>query len=802
MPERFSHLFEHLPEALLIIGRDGLIANANEAAAALYRCQRDALVGRPLVELWSAPEEEALTDVLAELTARGDMLLGGDGRRWDGQQFPQEMRLTVDPDTRGGWAFVHVRDLSQRQRLETGLAGLADLARLNEQEGSLAFVASTALRLARRMLHADRAAICSFQGDEAIEWLASHRLEPLIEAAGNMRPSQIPWLSRALETGKPEVVDRRRPEHVRSPLSPVSDLLGVKAFAIVPLSAGGELTGVLGLVWSGDPPELAQDRELLAAIGRLIGLALANVRLRDSLLARQQALDESEERYRSLFEQAPEPILLQDRDGLVLDANRAAGTVFGRRRRELLGRSMDEIAEVSGRERSRLRAQLRRRGRGSLRGRGLRPDGSSFPFLTHIAVTTLRGERRLLAQVRDLTDQERMQAELLQAQKMEALGQLISGVAHELNNPLSAIVAFSQLLRSDERLPPDLVRDADLLMQEGDRTRRIVQNLLDFARQRAPERQPASLKGLLERTLELHAYALGAGAIDVAQDIPDDLPLVDVDPGQIQQVLLNLTLNAIQAIRSAERGGRIAISACVVQDDSGGDQIRLTIADDGPGVGPKVRAHLFEPFFTTKPVGEGTGLGLSVSYGIVAAHAGRLWYEPVDGGGAAFVLELPAGSAVLPVRSGAATPDTPAGRAGEMPKGDRRARILAVDDESSVRELLDRALTRHGYSVRLAASGTQALELLAAESVDLLLVDHRMGGMDGIELYRRAVETSPGLAGRAVIMSGDTHNPAVQTFAATAGLRVLAKPFDVASLLAVVEEELAAGLGTAAQSRG
>ncbi|HSH21529.1 MAG TPA: ATP-binding protein, partial [Candidatus Caenarcaniphilales bacterium] len=629
-----------------------------------------------------------------------------------------------------------------------------------------------------------------------VEWLASHHLEPLVVASSNLRPSEIPWLQRAIQTGRPEVIDRRSAAHTRSPVSDVSDQLGIAVFAIVPLRFGEELTGAVGLVWSGDPPDLAGDRELLATVGRLVGLALGNIRLRDSLIARQQALDESEARYRNLFQEAPEPILIQSWEGVILDANRAACALYGRTRRDLLGRRADQIWSMTPEERTQLNTQLRRRRRGVSRARGRRPDGSTFPQVMDVAVTSLRGEERLLVQVRDLTEQERMQAELLQAQKMEALGQLISGVAHELNNPLSAIVAFSQLLRTDERLPADLVRDADLLVQEADRTRRIVQNLLDFARQRRPERQPASLKRLLERTLELHSYALGTGRIAVHLDLPDDLPPVDVDPAQIQQVLLNLTLNAIQAIRSSRRTGTIAVTASVTEPAP--EWVRLRIEDDGPGVAPHVRPHLFEPFFTTKDVGEGTGLGLSVSYGIVASHGGRLSFEPAPGGGAAFVIELPVRRS--PTATEATAKERQPARARARTTNGRRptGRILAVDDEPAIRSMLERAMSRAGHEVMTAGGGQEALDAIEAQPFDLLLIDHRMSGMDGIECYQRAVALRPELAGRAVIMSGDTLNPALQEFAAGSGLQMLPKPFDVATVMKLVDEKLV----EASQSRG
>jgi PAS domain S-box-containing protein len=828
--ERFRALFDQLPEALLILSPTGVVTDANLAAADLYRCEPSELIGRRLAELsdgreeapaaGKAPVEAAEMDAgSTEMDAGSTQVLVGSGRRSDGTSFPHELVISRDQAARGGQTFVMVRDLSERQRLERGLAGLADLARLQGAEGSLHAVAARAVQLTCRMLDADRAALCAFEGDATVEWLANHRLERLIAASSDLRPSQIPWLTRALETGRPELIDRRRPEHQRSPLSEAADQLGVAAFAIVPLRSGEELTGALGLIWSGDPPELARQPELLVAIGRLVGLALGNIRLRDSLLARQHALDESETRYRNLFQEAPEPILISDWDGRITDANQAAMKLYGRSRQDLLSRGLEDIADMPRDERRELMSQLRRVRRGVATGRGRRADGSTFPQQLEIAVTTVRGEERLLVQGHDLTEQERMQAELLQAQKMEALGQLVSGVAHELNNPLSAIVAFSQLLRTDERLPADMARDAELLMQEADRTRRIVQNLLEFARQRAPVRQQQSVKALVGRSLELHAYALRRGRIVVRQQIPDDLPPVDVDPGQIQQVLLNLISNAIQAIGAVAREGTLTVSAERIRDaQADGDSVRLRIHDDGPGVSAKIEPRLFEPFFTTRDVGEGTGLGLSVSYGIVASHGGRLWYEPTAGPGATFVLDLPAARTVdlaaqtpaepepIELHRGVAVTPTPAAgtpAAGTSAAGTSAAgRILAVDDEPAMRIILERGLGRAGYEVSVAASGAEALEMLSDRDFDLMLIDHRMSGMDGTETYRRVVDLRPEMAGRAVIMSGDTHNPALRVFAAETGLRMLDKPFDVTTLVALLEEILGSAGGVPSEAAG
>jgi len=691
---------------------------------------------------------------------------------------------------------VPQQTLNEAQLRERGLAGIAELARLEERTGSINAVAARALELVGSMLDADRAAVCAIEGDQTIEWLAQRRLERLIAASADLRPSELSWVKRPLETGRPEIFDRRLPEHERSALSDTADQMGMAAFAIVPLHSGTEFTGILGLVWNDDPPELARDEELLIAIGRLVGLALGNVRLRDALLARQAELDESETRYRGLFEQAPEPILICDWDGRVLDSNRAASSLYGISSRRLLSQSLESLAGLDREKRRALTTTLHRSRRAEVEARGRRPDGTTFPVLLHLAVTAFRGEERLLVQLRDMTETERMQAELLQAQKMEALGQLISGVAHELNNPLSAIIAFAQLLRTDERLPPDLVHDADLLVQEADRTRRIVQNLLDFARQRTPDRQPTELGPLIERTLELHAYALRAGRIEIRLLLPTDLPAAWVDAAQIQQVLLNLTLNAIQAIRGGQPSGTIIISA---RADAGSEPsapvVRLRVEDDGPGVAENVRPHLFEPFFTTKEVGQGTGLGLSVSYGIVATHGGKLWFEPAAAGGAVFILELPTSEAAEPNANSdvAPTPIRAARSAASSAPARSGRRILVVDDEHSIRETMRRALGRAGNEVVVASDGEEALEILGGDqSVDLLVLDHRMSAMDGTELYLQAVALRPELTGRAMLMTGDTLNPTLVTFAAEHGLRLMAKPFDIADLIAAAEAELTA----------
>jgi nitrogen-specific signal transduction histidine kinase/ActR/RegA family two-component response regulator len=402
-----------------------------------------------------------------------------------------------------------------------------------------------------------------------------------------------------------------------------------------------------------------------------------------------------------------------------------------------------------------------------------------------------------LAHAAELADSERLQQELVQAQKMEAIGQLVSGVAHELNNPLASIVAFSQLIRRDPRLPEDLRHDADLLVQEADRTRRIVQNLLDFARQRPPERHPTPLRALIKSVLDLQAYSINASRIDVELDIEPDVPPVPLDRAQMQQVLLNVTLNAIQAMHTASDRGRLSIH--VGTHGKGATRVaRIAVSDDGPGVPDEHRDRLFVPFFTTKAPGEGTGLGLPVSFGIIAAHGGRLRHEPgPEGRGATFIIELPL-SGGSPVETGVAAgsgvakvanlPDDGGTHIASLDASGRRKRVLVLDDEPSIRRFLAKALQNAGYEAVLASDGREALAILGEGSVDAMMCDHRMAGMTGTQVFEAAVAIRPELAGRFVFMSGDVLNPELRDFAEAYGIGLLAKPFDLESVGRTVRE--------------
>ncbi len=373
---------------------------------------------------------------------------------------------------------------------------------------------------------------------------------------------------------------------------------------------------------------------------------------------------------------------------------------------------------------------------------------------------------RLYATARDSLERLReTQAQLVQAGKLSALGQLVSGVAHELNNPLSVIIGYGQLLARRE-VADNVRRPLDVIMSQADRMARIVHNLLYFARQRPPEHAPVDLHEIIEQTLALRLNQLTLSDIVVERDFAPELPLLTGDMHQLQQVFLNLLLNAEQAIVGAsDRGGRIVFQTRVTD---GGATVRASIIDDGPGIPEDALSRVFEPFFTTKDVGAGTGLGLSVSYGIAEEHHGRLTVESRPGR-TVFTLELPVGE--LPA---VARPVVERGGAAAFGAG-RLA--LVVEDEPAVRDLIVTLLEDSGWRVDTAAGGHQALVMVRRTRYELIVSDVRMPDGSGRDFYRDAVEHDGALAGRFVFITGDTANPGAWEFLKGTETPVLEKPF-------------------------
>jgi GAF domain-containing protein len=354
------------------------------------------------------------------------------------------------------------------------------------------------------------------------------------------------------------------------------------------------------------------------------------------------------------------------------------------------------------------------------------------------------------------------QAQLVQAAKMSAIGQLVSGVAHELNNPLSVIIGYGQLLLGRD-VPANVRRPVELMVAQGERMGKIVRNLLYFARQRPPERAAVNLPHVMEQTLALRINQLTLSKITVRKEFAADVPLTTGDAQQLEQVFLNLLLNAEQAILESKPQGEIVLSARRRED---GNTIVAQVIDDGPGIPPDSLPRIFEPFYTTKTVGMGTGLGLSVSYGIVQEHGGRLSVESQPGR-TVFTLELPVIAPPAP---------EPTDGPHHVVNGVGKT-ALVVEDEPAVLDLIVTLLGESGWHVEVAGGGRAAFDRLREQHYDLVVSDMRMPDGDGEELYRNALAHDADHGRRFIFITGDTATNGAWAFLAGTDVPVVEKPF-------------------------
>jgi signal transduction histidine kinase/ActR/RegA family two-component response regulator len=483
--------------------------------------------------------------------------------------------------------------------------------------------------------------------------------------------------------------------------------------------------------------------------------------------------DAEKGRFRSILDSMPQAVLLADRGLHVIQANLSAENLLPKLAPHRGDGPLQQVGDLD----------LRPLASDAFEGRvptavgEARLDGGSVLTIT---VSALRSDadhtEGLVIVLTDVTEARRIQEYLAQAEKLSSLGQLISGIAHELNNPLATVLGYSQLVRGwtdDEKLGKRL----ETIHEEARRCQRIVQNLLRFTRHRAPERIPLSLNEAAEAVLNLMAYQLRVDRIQVVRELDRDLPSVLGDPHELQQAILNLLTNAHQAIQTSRGEGTIRLRT----SSPAPGRVLLEVEDDGPGIPDEIRSRIFDPFFTTKAPGQGTGLGLSLVYGTVTSHGGSIRVQAREGGGTVFGLELPRGA-------------PPTGPAPTMPReeiGSRpSARILVVDDEEPFAKLICEALTADGHHAEPAGDGENALRRLSEEDFDLVVSDLRMPGNGAARLQKEMELLRPGLSKRLLLTTGDIATRDADLLAAEMGTAVLHKPFDLDDLRRAVRSQL------------
>ena len=534
------------------------------------------------------------------------------------------------------------------------------------------------------------------------------------------------------------------------------------SWLIAPFIAKSRVTGAIAV--RGETGRYGSaDLVLLEGLVSQASIALESARLID-------LHDDGRRTWQEVVDAISPALCIVDRTGAIRRANRAFADLVNAPPASLIGRPWQ--AFVPPEWSTDLQRALDQQGVG--REVELRTGERTYAVTAVPISSTDRSAVVLLFD--DQTERRRLQDQLIQSEKMSAIGQLIAGIAHDLNNPLASVVGFADFLTEVPNVPAGIREPLMVVREEAERASAIVRNLLGFARKQDHQRRPTSLKPLLDATFVLLRNQLMAQRVEAQIEIEPDLPMPDVDPNQIQQVFVNLINNAAQAIASTGRPGNIVVRARRWLDG-----VAIDIIDDGPGMSETLAAQVFEPFFTTKAEGEGTGLGLSISQGIVKEHGGRIMLSSEEGRGSTFTVQLP-----LSTRS-AAPPEDTGSRAPT-----RRLRVLVVDDEPHILHYMRATLEAWGHIPLEASDGEEALARATTEQFDLIISDLRMPRFGGREFYEELLRVNPAMAARLVFSTGDTVRGDTLTFLETLDRPYLHKPFSLAelrTLLADVERE-------------
>jgi two-component system NtrC family sensor kinase len=540
------------------------------------------------------------------------------------------------------------------------------------------------------------------------------------------------------------------------------------AAAAVPLRSHGTVIGTLIIT---DPREgvfVPEDIRLLSTLATHAAVVIANARF-------FEMVRRAKEQWETAFDALSEGIAVVDDEGRVRRSNRAMASLLNMPLQNVVGTPLGDALIGKPQAFADLLAAARHGerpapmiARSERLNRAVRINAARIPGATT--------EQSIVVMVEDVTEQQALETQLVQSEKLAAVGQLVSGVAHELNNPLTSITGLSEFLLEQKELGKKDRGHLQVIHEQAERAGRIVRNLLTFARKGASERVPVDLNDVVRRTLSLMTYDLKLKDISVERELSGTLLEVLGDRHGLQQVVLNLVTNAAQAVAEnpRERAREITVSTWF------DGQVHLRVSDTGPGIPEELVQSVFTPFFTTKEPGKGTGLGLSITYSIVASHSGQITIEPRNpSGGAAFRVDLPPAPAGAPRPALTPVHGTPLP---ETPPTIKRT-ILLVDADPAVQRTIKALFARDGHDVEVAGDPQHALDLAQRGGFDLVITDARAmaPGKRGTMLAEELVTRLPALRERIIVATGDVR-PSTEETLARLGVRYVRKPFNLRDL--------------------
>lgn len=722
---------ESAHHGIVLTDDQGLAVSFNAAALAMFGYEHDAVVGRPVSELIVPPDLRlAHQNGFDRFRATGELTMSGRqietrAMRRDGTTFPVELsfaQVAVDGSTR----FVaEIRDITERVEAERHTRRLAQL--LQDAVDSLPHGFSVVDR--DGYYEICNRAFAEHYGCRPEDLVGHHRTE---------------------------IIDRLLPQFDLIDGDPVASAADAMALLERSRERPVEVRLKSGVWW-------LVTRQVTSD-GRVTSLRSDITKLKQA----QEAASASNAFITRLLDACPVPFgMSRMDDSLVLYESPASKELYKRDFSAGPVRAVNNFADPEDRK---LYVEMLR-SQGSVDSFQVmlrRNDGTVFPGSLSGRLIEYEGEDVIVFSSTDLTRQIEIEEEMTrqrdalhQSEKLSALGELLSGIAHELNNPLSVLVGQALLLKEtaeDARVQERAAK----IGTAADRCARIVKSFLAMARQRPMRNVETDLNALVRDAIELTSYALRASGIAVELRLSDNLPTINGDPDQLQQIIINLVVNAQHALDAVPEPRVLRIITAFRSRDR---EVVLKVKDNGQGMADHVRRRIFEPLFTTKEVGVGTGIGLALCHRIVTSHGGRIKVESAQGEGATFILRFPAAA---PLGEGAD------GGAGATGTGE--GRVLVVDDEPEVGDLVAEVLTREGYEVTVARSGEEALGLIRTRHFAAIISDLRMPGMDGMDLHARISEMAPQLLPSLGFMTGDTMGARAHAFLEATGAPFIDKP--------------------------